>query len=214
LEIGGSHAHRLRPLIEKLGLLTLVVTDLDASLGVSSAQPARGAGQVTGNATLKTWLPQRAQVDELLDLEDTKKVAIHDPIFAVRAAYQYPVNVDIGGKSVEVIPSTFEDALAFANLATFGALEGTTGLMEKFRQAIADHKTGPALSKALYDHLHSSSAKKAEFALDLLALEDPERLEIPIYLSEGLSWLQDQLRGKHVELLPIVEDGDAAGAAA
>ncbi len=29
LEIGGSHAHRLRPLIEHLGLLTLIVTDLD-----------------------------------------------------------------------------------------------------------------------------------------------------------------------------------------
>ena len=30
LEIGGSHAHRLKPLIETLGLLTLVITDLDS----------------------------------------------------------------------------------------------------------------------------------------------------------------------------------------
>ncbi|MDR4471398.1 MAG: ATP-dependent endonuclease [Nitrospira sp.] len=29
LEIGGSHAHRLKPLIDHLGLLTLIITDLD-----------------------------------------------------------------------------------------------------------------------------------------------------------------------------------------
>src|SRR5690606_18046212 len=44
LEIGGSHAHRLRPLIEHLGLLTLVITDLDTLTGTggTSAQPAKG----------------------------------------------------------------------------------------------------------------------------------------------------------------------------
>ena len=30
LEVGGSHAHRLRPLIEHLGLNTFIITDLDA----------------------------------------------------------------------------------------------------------------------------------------------------------------------------------------
>ena len=30
LEIGGSHAHRLKPLVEQLGLTTLIITDLDA----------------------------------------------------------------------------------------------------------------------------------------------------------------------------------------
>ena len=30
LEVGGSHAHRFRPLIEQLGLTTLIITDLDA----------------------------------------------------------------------------------------------------------------------------------------------------------------------------------------
>ena len=29
LEIGGSHAHKLKPLIEALGVITLIITDLD-----------------------------------------------------------------------------------------------------------------------------------------------------------------------------------------
>ncbi|MGO8843771.1 MAG: ATP-dependent nuclease [Methylocella sp.] len=61
LEIGGSHAHRLRLLIEELGLLTLIVTDLDSldKTGGSSVQPHPGSGQVTNNATLKGWLPEK-----------------------------------------------------------------------------------------------------------------------------------------------------------
>ncbi|WP_226858513.1 ATP-dependent endonuclease [Diaphorobacter aerolatus] len=68
LEIGGSHAHRLRPLIDHLGLLTLIVTDLDSLTGTggSSVQPALGAGQKTNNATLKTWVPALDNVDDLV----------------------------------------------------------------------------------------------------------------------------------------------------
>jgi hypothetical protein len=58
LEIGGSHAHRLKPLIDHLGLLTLIITDLDTldRPGGASVQPSKGAGQKTNNATLKTGL--------------------------------------------------------------------------------------------------------------------------------------------------------------
>jgi predicted ATP-dependent endonuclease of OLD family len=55
LELGGSHAHRLRPLIEALELPTLIITDLDAVAEVDkggkvvkeSAQPCYGAAQTT-----------------------------------------------------------------------------------------------------------------------------------------------------------------------
>lgn len=64
LEIGGSHAHRLQPLIEKLGLISLVVTDLDAteSTARSAVPPARGAQQTSRNATLITWIPKKMRL--------------------------------------------------------------------------------------------------------------------------------------------------------
>jgi hypothetical protein len=41
---------------------------------------------------------------------------------------------------------------------------------------------------------------KAEFALDLLEIEDPLSLKPPAYIREGLLWLADQLEHKQVEL--------------
>lgn len=210
LEIGGSHAHKLKPLIEKLGLLTLVVTDLDANnTNGGHAQPTRGASQITGNATLKEWLPQKTLIDDLLDLQDAKKITVYDQVFAVRVAYQCPVNVKFNEKLVEFLPSTFEDALAFENLSTFKVLTGATGLMKKFQKAILNDKTADTLSKTLYDSLHTN-VRKAEFALDLLQLNDPEKLEVPKYLREGLAWLQEQLKRKHVEVL-LISTPDSTG---
>ena len=92
LEIGGSHAHRLRPLIEKLGLITLVVTDLDSkSSEGKAAAPLRGAGQTTDNATLKNWLPKLTKIDDLLDAPADQKIEKLDDLAYVRVAYQTPL---------------------------------------------------------------------------------------------------------------------------
>jgi predicted ATP-dependent endonuclease of OLD family len=89
LELGGSHAHRFRPLIQALGLTTLIITDIDAVDAATkrSALPARNAGVVSGNSTLKTWIPQRASLDELIDLPDDQKVYVDLDRFAVRVAF-------------------------------------------------------------------------------------------------------------------------------
>ena len=75
LEIGGAHAHRLRPLLETLGLLSLIITDLDSieASGTSKALPERGKGYRTGNTTLKDWVPKQESLDDLLDLPDGAK---------------------------------------------------------------------------------------------------------------------------------------------
>ena len=205
LEIGGSHAHRLRPLIEHLGLVTLVITDLDAANPTgrhSSEQPIRCKNQITGNTTLKTWLPEKYLVDELLDTYGTEKVKQYDPFFSVRVAYQIPISVELeqGGNPVEALSNTFEDALVFENISIFRDLEGI-GLIKKFKDAIDEHKTPTALGEAMFDNL--KDGKKAEFALDLLYLEEPNKLKIPTYIKDGLSWLQDQLQRKQQEVLDL-----------
>ena len=165
LEIGGSHAHRLKPLIDHLGLLTLIITDLDtlASAGGASAQPARGVGQKTNNATLRTWVPGFDDVDQLMSADSAAKTlrADNDPLFAVRAAYQMPVGVtspNVVGPEV-VYPYTFEDALTFENLSMFSELEGT-GLIRKFRDAITAGGGVVAIGAEIYRALQSG--KKAE----------------------------------------------------
>src|SRR5205814_8626811 len=102
------------------------ITDLDALNGTSKSSevPARGVGQVTNNATLKSWLPKLTDVDSLFDADDGAKTDIRDQLFSVRAAYQTPIEVQRPGsdKKETAYPYTFEDALVFENLAFFSNL--------------------------------------------------------------------------------------------
>ncbi len=149
---------------------------------------------------MKTWIPCKEKIDDLLDLETTDKVKIYDDSFAVRAAYQYPINVslkDTGAKE-EALSNTFEDALAFDNLAFFKDLDGN-GLIKKFKIAINEKQNVTELGEEFFNALRS--AKKAEFALELLYLKDTKALKVPTYINEGLSWLQNQLERKQTDIL-------------
>lgn len=204
LEISGSHAHRLRPLIECLALPTLVVTDLDAKSGAGSSKeiPRRSAGQKTRNTTLKTWLPQEEALDTLLDLKDEKKVLDHsDARFRVRVAYQTPRTVTLGGKQQEAIPHTLEDAMLYDNLDLFSQLAGD-GLIKAFRAAVTTATSSEDLAERVDEALKNGD--KAELALNLLELPEPGKLRPPKYIADGLEWLIEELRSRQSDLdLPV-----------
>ncbi|MGY4567087.1 AAA family ATPase [Bradyrhizobium sp. USDA 3256] len=204
LEIGGSHAHRLKPLIDCLGLLTLIITDLDSVDATgSSAQPQRGADQTTNNDTLKTWVPRLPDVDALMDADEKAKISenLDDQLFAVRAAYQTPVQVQLlGASKVETAqPYTFEDALAFENLEFFSKLNGG-GLVRKFREAILKGGDAGVVGKDMFDALRTG--KKAEFALEVIDAKEFDAIKVPSCIAEGLAWLQSRLEKKQVDILP------------
>ena len=208
LEIGGSHAHRLRPLIDHLGLLTLIVTDLDTLdfTTQKSIQPAIGSGQITDNDTLKSWVPAITDVDALINADAATKTldAEEDALFAVRVAYQMPLAVTVPGAvaAETAYPYTFEDALAFENLDFFAGLAGH-GLVRKFRDAIEAGGGVQAIGQKMYEALRDG--KKAEFALDVILAEGFDALTVPRYIAEGLEWLQERLIKKQAEILPVAE---------
>lgn len=211
LEIGGSHAHRLKELIDHLGLLTLIITDLDTLNKTSgkSELPKIGGKQKTNNATIKTWLPKEADVDKLIKMPESRKILgpDDDPLFKVRVAYQVPlqVTVPVGSAPEKVLPYTFEDAFAFENLEFFAKLEGT-GLVAKFREAIDGGNNANEVALAMYNAL--GKGKKAEFALDVIYAEGFENLNVPRYIAEGLEWLLAQLKKKQVEILPKLQESN------
>jgi len=197
LEIGGSHAHRLRPLIETLSLLTLVITDLD-SIGkdtTSKVLPERGKEYRTGNDTIKSWVPEKTNLDEVLDVSSEDKVK--DSF--VRVAYQNETTVVYSDKEETAIPYTFEDALVLSNVALFKGKTFSTGLIKKMADAINMSNISEA-SQALFDALGKNS-KKAEMALELLFTTEPSELTPPQYISEGLEWLQKKLENKNQDYL-------------
>lgn len=203
LEIGGSHAHRLRSLIETLGLVTLIITDLDAQNAQAAAvRPRRGQGFTTRNPTLRSWIPGCSGLDELLDKNgDAKVITSGDSYpFGVRVAYQSPVMVNFHGATVEVLTNTFEDSLVFQNLELFRSLDNG-GLVAKFRKAIEESVDVESLGETLLAALRHGT--KAELALDLLELKDPCELKAPEYIDEGLRWLANEIDRRQREVIFI-----------
>ena len=213
LEIGGSHAHRLRPLIEKLGIICLVITDLDSvekqeGGNAQKIQPERDKGYLTGNHTLKSWLPNKESLDELLDC--TEKVSKSGLVCVAYPATITVVYSDEIGE-VKCIPYTFEDALVLSNIELFRNISVSKGLLKKMKIALT-RETILAACKGMFDAL-GGSAKKAEMALELLYLHEPSEFATPKYIAEGLMWLQTELMAKDSDLIEesVAANGEQSG---
>ncbi|MDD0977530.1 AAA family ATPase [Pseudomonas fontis] len=205
LDIGGSHAHRLRPLVDALGIVTLVITDLDAGHKKSAVPVKRKASQATNNPTLRNWVTAQQvghDVDTLLDLDDEHKAQQIDDLFAIRIAYQTPIKIRLPSteNEAEALPNTFEDSLVLSNVQHFKQKKGQ-GLTKPFAAALRESETADALGRALFDALREGD--KAKFALQVLGDPDFAKLTVPEYIREGLVWLEEKLKKKSKELLIV-----------
>ncbi len=185
LEVNGAHTHKYRDLIEKLGVITLVLTDLDSVVEQGKCFPQKGANQKTNNDTLKKWHPKKDTVDELVDLPKEKHVKEYQgaPLYI---AYQKPTQYL--GK--DILSRTFEDALILANFENEYFQKKT-----RLKDAKTAHENeSKTLSESLYDYVQSLN--KGSFAFDcLFHLADNEENSFnpPEYISDGLTWLEKQL---------------------
>lgn len=200
LEIGGSHAHRLKKLIEHLGLNTLVITDIDAKdKDGKSVPPARGEGLLTRNETLKSWCPKEESLDNLLDKAEKALLIQDESGYGIRVAYQQPVTAQFkAGAPAELLANTFEDALVYENLAVFKVMKGA-GLLGSFRKAIEDGIDPADLAKRVYDAL--AKGGKAQFSMDLLYSTEIDAMTVPAYIDKGLVWLAEQLKRREDDVL-------------
>lgn len=202
LSINGKHSHRLKPLIEKLCLTTLVIADID-SVEPDGHHPAarseRNKKLISSNFAITGWLIRENSLDKLLDIPVDGKVFEHKTPYTyfIRIAYQTPIFVDFNGASgIEALSRTFEDCLIYSNLSLFKEENGD-GIIKKVHEIINKSKTFEELHKAVYEELRGSqSDRKAEFALDLIYSFDPDQIVIPPYIAEGLDWLQRKLKAE------------------
>lgn len=189
LEVSGAHTHKYRELVEKLGVATLVLTDLDSVNDKgNSCFPQKDADQKSNNDTLKKWHPKKELLDDLVVLpkKEHAKEGYGIPLYI---AYQKPTK--ISGK--EVLSRTFEDALILANFEDHYFLK-----IKKITDAKNDFENDQkSLSESLYDYVQG--LKKGDFAFNCLfhlAGEDTNSFNPPEYMSDGLKWLEDQLLPK------------------
>lgn len=202
LSINGRHSHRLEPLIGKLCIPTLVITDIDPAENSEhnpGIMPERGKGYISGNYAITKWLLKEQDLDKLLDIKSDDKVINFDSPYnySIRISYQTPIKVKINGSEKEYIPSTFEDSIIFTNYEMLKSLQSkdAEGMMKKVINTLNSSESFDKLCEKIYDMLHSknSGASKADFALDVIYSLNPETLIIPQYIEEGLTWLQECL---------------------
>lgn len=128
LDIGGSHAHRLKPLIEKLRIPTVIITDIDPCEEQEGKPKKNGdptkklvavanieqSGLQCGNPTLRGWHPKLQKFDDFKT--PTKDQLVWNEIedCHVYFAWQLPIT-----KADNCWPSTFEDSLVLTNVSCF-----------------------------------------------------------------------------------------------
>lgn len=195
LEIGGSHAHRLRSLIEHLGLNTLIITDIDVKdVAGKAVPPARGAALKARNHTLKTWVPKEETLDTLLDVKPADLVLSDRTGFGVRVAYQQPIQAErLAGIPAEALANTFEDALVYENITLFKLMNGA-GLLGRIRKSLDATIDLRDLAEKLAADLEKGG--KAELAMELLYSAEIDKMTVPAYIDQGLVWLANQLKRK------------------
>ncbi|HZW25233.1 MAG TPA: AAA family ATPase [Gallionella sp.] len=210
IELGGSHAHKFAPLVDELGITTLVIADLDAvSLQKindkngkprtvrKSVRPECGKDQLTANSVLRKWHPKKNLIDDLAALDENAHLCNNFADYVLYIAYQKPIQID--GRSV--IPRTFEDALIFENRDTLRNIKGSP-TSRKIRNIIDRGLSAEVLADELFRFLES--AEKGAFSLDCLMLEDPKALKAPTYIHNGLTWFENTLSTPSTDYAPKV----------
>lgn len=201
LEINGRHSHRLKKLIETIGIDTLIVTDLDtaSSEGKHAAvEPKRNENQITTNYSITNWIMHEKQIDFLLDKDNESKVILADNEFnsSIRIAYQIPIEINYNNEKKEALTSTFEDSIIYSNLELFKNIDDKELYLNKISNIIKSATGFEDMHSKIYEEIRKTSFKKAEFALDLIYLIDPEKIVVPNYIDDGLNWLESQLSSK------------------
>ena len=181
LEVGGAYAHRFEGLLSFLHIPYLVITDLDSVVptGYPKACRADVAGARTSNASLKK-LCGKSTVAELIALTpDDKKHAAKDRCIA----FQTDVLVTEGTSQQALRPRTLEEAIVYENFELVRA--GTLSIDATIRASLDE------AYQDVYDLIRSESFKKTDFAMDVLACD--EEWAVPVYIAEGLRWLEKRL---------------------
>lgn len=169
IEVGGAYAHAFKELVSFIGVPTLIVTDLD-SVGEDRKKCRVLAGHKTSNATLKSWLPAKAAIADLLVATEVQKTEGR-----VRVTYQVP--------DAEHLPCgrSFEEAFVYANADWLVANKAQ--LLGTGERIVAENAND--LCAAAYD----LDLPKVDFALDLIVTEG---WATPRYIADGLRWLAAQ----------------------
>ena len=185
IEVGGAYISKFKELLEFLELKALIITDIDAvdkDDNFKKIEVGHGEKYVTSNVTLKSWIPAKEKIDDLLH-PDVIQESSDGRILAV-----YQKNINPASDPLKCGRS-FEEAFIIENASYLFANK------EKLL-SIMNHLKGYSDSDSIYSQSYEiqnfidRNKKKTEFAFDLLNVKK-DSWKVPSYIEEGLLWLAE-----------------------
>ncbi|GEM51836.1 ATP-dependent endonuclease [Empedobacter brevis NBRC 14943 = ATCC 43319] len=177
IEVGGAYTHKFQEFFKFLNTKVLIVTDIDSVDPANSRKACKvdTPNSVTSNSTLKSWIPNKESIKDLL--EATVEAKMDSDI--IRVAYQ------ISEDSHNYTSRSLEESIINCNKDFFSQTKDEKTVKEFFSLLV-----GKNLESEPYD-LAPTSKKKTEFSFDLMTFEESETLKwnVPKYVKEGLEWL-------------------------
>lgn len=178
IEVGGAYMNKFKELLEFLEIRTLIITDID-SIDPNNQRKAveitNSDTDETSNVCLKTWLPAKIKIIDLLNAHGGEKISNK-----IRVAYQTKladVNVRCG--------RSFEEAFILDNLQyILDKKQNILSISNKLAMYVTTDEIKTNSFKIV------DGIKKTDFAFDLLSNQDG--WNIPTYIKEGLIWLSQQ----------------------
>lgn len=193
LEVGGAYSMRFAKLLEFLGIPYLVITDID-SVDPSNNRKgckATDAGAVTSNASIKYFFDGSDLVSDLTAKTDEDHIQADNMRFV---SYQKAVAIEYGGASHNFHGRTLEEAFVYENHGLFAS-----GALSIGKDIPAD---AAQFHQVVWERIKSSTFKKTEFAMDVLAhdpdVEGAAPWVVPEYIAVGLRWLEARVGNQPV----------------
>lgn len=185
IEVGGAYAFKFRELLRFLEVPTLIITDIDSVDPDDNGKKCQTSktNAVTSNTTLKSWLPNRTRIKELLDRHTLESQLESEN---VRVCYQIPED------SGAAVGRSFEEAFILANAEELAKQASKLVNASKFQRNGEAYYTAEEIQERSYS-IAEKITNKSDFAFDILMLDG---WKTPKYIEKGLRWLAKASQSK------------------
>lgn len=186
LEVGGAYTQKFKELLHFIKVKTLIITDIDSvdvNLGTECNTIEKNA--ITCNETLKSWIPNKTTILELIDCDEEDKFDTD----LIRVAYQ------ISELENDYVARSLEESIINKNLTFFKSEyndDGSPKKIKKLFSLINQHTLENLENKTPWELRPKSSSSKTNFSFDLMTFDEKMTgliWEVPLYIKEGLEWL-------------------------
>lgn len=189
LEVGGAYAHKFEEILKFIGIKTLIITDID-SINPTNREACKvdTIDAITSNATLKSWIPKKTIIKDLIACNYNEKFDGDN----IRVCFQIPETDN--GFEIGYCARSLEEAIINKNISFFKdkySIEENGETKEFEIKSKFELLKNSDMSQSPYE-LSPTSKDKSTFTFDLIMFDEKEsnkEWEVPLYIKEGLEWL-------------------------